>query len=404
MKIVHINVTCGKGSTGVIVEEISDLLRKQGHEVYIAYGQGHSDYPNSYRIGSDLENKLHSLINTRILGEEGTGSICATKRLVKWLDNINPDIVHLHTFHSNYVNYEILFNYLIKKQIKVCWSFFDCWPFTGICTHFTENKCWKWRIECDKCPHINGNGCPTWFFDRSKKMFNLKKRLFTQLKDLNIIVCSEWLKSEVKKSFFRNKTIHMVYNWIDSTKFSEFHDDSIYDKYGLDRKKKYLVSVSAFWNETTTRFIDAYRLAEILPSGYQLVLIGSKTTKRELHPNMIHINYVEGTDELSKLYSKALAFVGFSVEDTFGKVFAESMLCGTPAVVFDSTACPEVVGDTGYAVPPHDVEAMFEKVKEIELNGRDYYNQRCKEKVLSSYGYEQNVNKYISIYETMLLK
>ena len=75
------------------------------------------------------------------------------------------------------------------------------------------------------------------------------------------------------------------------------------------------------------------------------------------------------------------------------------MLCGTPCVVFNSTACPEVVGDTGYAVEPHDVQAMFEKVKEIDHNGRDFYSQRCKDLVMSRYGYEQNVNKYIDIYE-----
>ena len=122
-------------------------------------------------------------------------------------------------------------------------------------------------------------------------------------------------------------------------------------------------------------------------------------TQKELLPNMKHIDFVAGTKELSKLYSTAIAFAGFSVEDTFGKVFAEAMLCGTPCVVFNSTACPEVVGDTGYAVAPHDVAAMLEKINEIDSNGRDYYSQRCKDLVLSRYSYEDNVGKYIDIYE-----
>lgn len=404
MKVAHINVTCGKGSTGVIVVEISECLKEKGHQSFIAYGLDKSDYPNSFKIGSKLEAKLHALFNTRIMGEEGTGSIRATKKLVKWLDSINPDIVHLYTFHSNYVNYEILFNYLIKKQIKVCWSFFDCWPFTGGCTHFAANQCRKWETECDICPHFNGNGCHTWFFDRTKKMFNLKKRLFTQLKDLNIIVCSEWLKSEVEKSFLGNKSIHMVYNWIDMAKFSEIHDDTIYEKYGLDRSKKMIISVSAGWDDISTRYTDALRLAELLPDNYQLVIVGSLTSKRPLHKNMKHINFVNGTKELSKLYSAALAFVGFSVEDTFGKVFAESMLCGTPAVVFDATACPEVVGDTGYAIGSHDVAEMMEKVKEIDHNGRTFYSGRCKERVMTNYDYATNVDKYIEIYQNLYNK
>ena len=399
MKVVHINVACGTGSTGVMVVEIAEQLKKKGPEAYIAYGQGHSDYPNSYRIGSDFENKCHALINTRIWGEEGTGSFFATKRLIKWLDQIAPDIVHLHTFHTNYVNYSLLFTYLRNKKIPVCWSFFDCWPFTGGCTHFTENKCWKWKTECDKCPHLNGNGNPTWFFDKTKKLFNRKKKLIRQLTDLNIIVCSEWLKSEVQQSFLGDKPIHMVYNWIDLTKFREIHDDAIYQRYGIDKSKKILVSVSAGWDDISTRYADALCFAEILPDDYQLVIIGALSSKRPLHKNMVYIKYVQGTEELSKLYSAALAFVGFSVEDTFGKVFAETMLCGTPAVVFNATACPEVVGDVGYAVEPHNVVEMFEKVKIIESKGRDSYSALCKEQVVSRYSSEGNINKYISIYE-----
>ena len=402
MKVVHINVACGKGSTGVIVVEISELLKKKGYESYIAYGLGQSDYPNSYKIGSHLESKLHALINTRILGEEGSGSVCATKKLVKWLDSITPDIVHLYTFHSNYVNYEILFRYLISRHIRVCWSFFDCWPFTGRCTHFTEKKCRNWETECGKCPHLKNAGNITWFFDKTNKMFKMKKNLIPQFRDLNIIVCSKWLKSEVKKSFLGDKPIHMIYNWIDTAKFSEIHDDSIYEKYGLDKNKKLLLSVGQDWGKFNTRYQDACRLANILPDDYQLAIVGGKEKDLVIQDKIVYIPYVAGTHELSKLYSAALAFTYFSVEDTFGKVIAEAMLCGTPAVVFNATACPEVVGTTGYAVPPHDVEAMLESVKEIERRGSDFYIQRCKDKVIADYGYEKNVNKYISIYEDML--
>ena len=399
MKIVQINATCGHGSTGVIAVEIADILKKRGHEAYIAYGQGTTDYPDSFRIGTARENKIHALWNTRVLGEEGTGTKRGTGLFLNWLDEIKPDIVQIHNLHSNCLNYEMFFTYLKEKQIPVVWSFCDCWPFTGKCTHFVANGCRKWETECGNCPQLHTSGSITWFFDKTRKMFNLKKKWTAGLKSLDIIVCSHWLKSEVQKSFLKAYPIHMIYNWIDMTKFCEIQDDTVYEKYGLNRNKKIIVSVSALWDDRTTRFADALRLAEVLPEKYQLVLIGKKVTQKELLPNMKHIDFVAGTKELSKLYSTAIAFAGFSVEDTFGKVFAEAMLCGTPCVVFKSTACPEVVGDTGYAVAPHDVAAMLEKINEIDSNGRDYYSQRCKDLVLSRYSYEDNVGKYIDIYE-----
>ena len=194
----------------------------------------------------------------------------------------------------------------------------------------------------------------------------------------------------------------MIYNWIDQEKFRPIVDESIYSKYGVDNTKKVLVSVSASWGDNNTRLSDAIRLASILPDDYELVLIGKLVSKRELPNNIVHIDFVKGTDELSKLYTCALAYVNFSVEDTFGKVMAEAQLCGTPAIVFDATACPEVVGDAGFVVPPHDVKAMFSCVEEIAKLGRDYYSEKCIDYVKTNFNYHINVGEYLKIYERIL--
>lgn len=404
MKVVQINVTCGQGSTGVIAIEIAELLKSNGHKAYIAYGQGKSYYPDSYRIGCDMGNKLHALVNTRILGEEGSGSVFSTKSFLKWLDRIQPDIIHIHNLHTNFLNYKLFFQYVVKKNIPVVWSFFDCWPFTGRCTHFTENGCRRWESECHNCPQFKTSGNRSWFFDQSRKLYLQKKQWFQDIKKLDIIVCSNWLKGEVEKSICNNHPIHMIYNWIDVEKFKEVHDSSIYSNYHLNANKKTLVSVSALWDDNTTRLTDAIRLANILPEDYQLVIIGKKTSKLEIPQNIIHVDYVAGTQELSKLYSCALAYVNFSVEDTFGKVMAEAQLCGTPAIVFNATACPEIVGDVGFVVPPHDVNEMLEKVIEIEKNGRGYYSQRCIEYIKKNFDYHKNVNEYLNVYNSILEK
>lgn len=402
MKVVQINVTCGQGSTGVIAVEIAELLKQNGHESFIAYGQGKSSYPGSYRIGCDIDNKIHALVNTRIWGEEGSGSIISTINFLKWLEIIRPDIIHIHNLHTNFLNYNLFFRYLANKRIPVVWSFFDCWPFTGRCTHFTEIGCRRWERECYDCPQFKTSGNRSWFFDKSRKLFLQKKQWFNTIADLDIIVCSHWLKREVEKSICKEHPIHMIYNWIDVEKFHWIHDGGVYERYHLDPTKKVLVSVSAFWDDKTTRLNDAIRLASILPKEYQLAIIGKKTSTKEIPENIVHIDYVAGTQELSKLYSCALAYVNFSVEDTFGKVMAEAQLCGTPAIVFDATACPEIVGDAGFVVPPHDVEAMMDKIYEIANNGRNEYSARCIKYVKDNFDYRKNVNEYIRVYESIM--
>ena len=404
MRILQINVVCGHGSTGVIAVEIAELLEQNGHECYIAYGQGTTTYKKSYKIGSRIESLLHSLIFSRILGMQGFGSIWATKRLVRWIEKINPDLIQLQTLHCHFLNLPILFKYLKKKGKPVVWSIHDCYSFTGKCTHFTVSGCRRWETGCHDCPQLHTSGAKTYFFDQTARLYNIKKRLFTSLDDLTLISCSNWLKSELQHSFFKEKPINMIYNWIDCAKFKPIHDNSIYESYGIDPSKKYLIGVSAVWDPKQSRYQDALRLAEILPEEYQLVLVGKLVGKVESRKNVCQIPYVNGVEELSKLYSSAVAFVGFSVEDTFGKVIAEAMLCGTPAIVFDSTACPEVVGDSGFVVPPHDVEGMLRCVRTIEEQGREKFSTRSIEYVKANYDYTQNVTKYLDLYQSILDK
>ena len=402
MKIIHINATCGRGSTGLMAVEISELQRRNGHETYIAYGTGKSNYPGAYCIGNDWDHKLHSLINTRLYGEEGTGSILATRQLLKWIDSIQPDIIHLHNIHNHFLNFHLFFRYIITKSIPIVWMFPDCWAFTGKCYHFTEAGCMRWKTECHDCPQLRKSGPMTWFFDKSRKIYHLKQQLFQSLRYLDIVTISKWLQGVTEQSIANIHPIHMIYCWIDREKFHERKDDSIYERYGLDRNKKILISVSAQWIDSKTRLTDAIRLAKLLPDDYLLILVGQMLSKQKLPHNIIHLGYVNGTEEMSKLYSAALAYVNFSVEDTFSNVTCETHACGTPFIVFNSTALPEVAAIKEFIVPPHDIEAMLEKVKEIARNGREYYSRRCVEHVTKNFDYETNVNRYLELYEQAL--
>ena len=58
MKVFMINTVCGTGSTGKICTEIAEVLKSEGHECIIGYGQGTTTYENAYKIGGKLENHL----------------------------------------------------------------------------------------------------------------------------------------------------------------------------------------------------------------------------------------------------------------------------------------------------------------------------------------------------------
>jgi glycosyltransferase involved in cell wall biosynthesis len=64
------------------------------------------------------------------------------------------------------------------------------------------------------------------------------------------------------------------------------------------------------------------------------------------------------SEELLWLYNAAEVLVAPSIYEGFGLTPLEAMACGTPVVVSNVSAFPEVVGDAGLLVDPHNVEEL----------------------------------------------
>lgn len=397
MKVLQINSVCGTGSTGRIAVQISDYLNGHNIENYIAYGFGTSDRLNTYCIGSSLDAHMHSFMS-RKLGWQGKLSHIPTWKLIRYMKRINPDIVHLHNIHGHYLNYKILFKYLKKKKCHVVWTFHDCWPITGKCAHFTEAKCEKWKKMCFECPQLDRY--PDSERDRSRKSYMEKKKVFTSLSQLHIVTVSKWLKSVVKESFLGDADILCVYNGVDVDRFS-FCDNSLREQYKLDGKFV-ILSVASVWNKG--KGLEQFAaLAKTLKEDEVIVLIGITPEQQKCLPgNIIGIPSVKEQQILAQWYSIADVYINFSIEETFGLVVAEAMACGTPAIVMNRTACPEVVdSDTGFVLEPLDIDAVRNAIKTIKLKGKKMYFAKCNERIRRLFDQELMQRGYYELYKKL---
>ena len=117
------------------------------------------------------------------------------------------------------------------------------------------------------------------------------------------------------------------------------------------------------------------------------------------------VTYFPGTDDvhfLASLYNLADVFVQTSLEETFGKVTAEALACGTPVVCFDSTANPELLGPgCGTVVPAGDVDAMLTAMRRILEQDKQDYRTACTEQVRTHFNREENVKQYLELFHRL---
>lgn len=397
MKVIQINTVSGYGSTGRIVVDLTNEIVKHGNAAFIAYGQKDSSYTNSFRIGTSLENKWHNILS-RVFDRQGFFTIRGTKKLIKHIVEINPDIIHLHNLHGNYININILFKFLAQSEIPVIWTLHDCWPFTGHCAYFDYVSCHKWVGGCYECP-LSKSYPQSIFLDNSTSNYNIKKSLFNGVSNMTIVTPSEWLARLVKKSFLSKYDVTVINNGIDSNMFHIRNIDALRMKLGLENKIVLLgVSAEGFEGRKGLKYFK--ELAATLSSSYQLILIGaSKNDFKELPQNVIAISRTNNITQLAEYYSLADIFLNPTLEDNFPTTNLEALASGTPVITFNTGGSPEVVDETtGLVVDKMDSEGLLNAVLRMNNQFKKTNSINCRNKAVDYYDRKLMHEKYQNLY------
>lgn len=401
LKILQISSEVNVGSVGKVAEQLGEEIIKQGWESYIAYGRdGLQSLSKTFKIGSRFDKIKHG-IYTRITDRHGFASAKATKSLIKKVELIGPDIIHLQHLHGYYVNIEILFNYLSKKNIPVVWTFHDCWSFTGHCAHYEFIGCEKWLTQCEKCPQKSEYPKSS-LIDNSFRNYIDKKRLFNSIKNLTIIPVSKWLGEETEKSFLKNNSIKVIQNGIDLDRFNVSDEKIIINtKQNLNISDEFVIlGVANPWS--VKKGLDYFvALSERLSSDYKIVMVGlSKKQLKKLPNNIIGLERTKNVQQLSELYAAADIFLNPTLEDTFPTTNLESLACGTPVVTFKSGGSPEAISEeTGFVVEKEDIDGLENSIYKIKERSREYYQKACRHRAEKFFDKKKCFLEYIELYK-----
>ena len=348
------------GSTGSIMRGLHSQLSLHGVDSYCFWGRRHESIDDHMqRCATKPEVYLHGAM-TRLFDRMGFYSKRDTARLLQRLDEIDPDVVHLHNIHGYWVNIEMLFGWLAAHRCQVRWTLHDCWAFTGHCAY--SNSC----PQLDTYPKtISKASCARNFED--------KKRIFTSVppERMTLITPSQWLSNLVEESFLNGYPVEVRHNTIDRAVFRPT-PSAFREQYGIGDKFM-ILGVANPW--TGRKGLgDFVRLARELDTDRcTIVLVGlSKKQVRELPEGIIGLTRTDSPQELAGIYSTADVFFNPTIEDNYPTVNLEAEACGTAVVTYDTGGC----GETLRMCESRCVEGFPQAIEIIEKEMGDGFEEQ----------------------------
>lgn len=397
MKLLQINVSANLGSTGRIAEQIGLAAMKQGWKSYVAYGRDTGESAsNLIKIGNIFGLAPH-LLYSRLTGRHGLASVYATKKLVKQIKTIQPDIIHLHNIHGYYINYKILFEYLNSTDIPIVWTLHDCWSFTGHCAHFIHQQCYKWKEQCMECPYHMVY--PKAYTDSSKSNYDLKKFLYANNRNMHIVPASHWLLDFVKHSILQDKHLQVIHNGVDIETYKP-------SDISVNHTEVRVIGVASQWTKSKGLY-DFYDLRKRFDEKeLTITLVG--LTKQQIAELPKGINGIQRTNsmgELAALYVDADVFVNPTYADTFPTTNLEALACGTPVITYRTGGSPEAVTpETGFVVEQGDLDGVVKAIEEVRKYGKEHYSVACRKRAEEHFDKDKCFQKYIDLYKEILSK
>ena len=121
-----------------------------------------------------------------------------------------------------------------------------------------------------------------------------------------------------------------------------------------------------------------------------------------LPDNIIGIECTEDQRELALYYSTADIVLNLSYEETFGMTTVEGLGCGTPSIVYNKTASPELAAEEiCTVVEAGDTVKIMDAIKAIRTSNPIDISRKCRERALEKYDKVKAYEAYMQLYSAL---
>lgn len=228
-----------------------------------------------------------------------------------------------------------------------------------------------------------------------------------------IITVSETSRRDIIKIYnIAERKVVSIYNGVgeEFVKPSQEKKEAVMKKYNLP--EKFILYVGTLQpRKNVPALLEAFQclVSKWEIPGLKLVIVGGKghnydsridgVVKRyHLTDKVLFPGYIDSQD-LPSVYASARLFVFPSLYEGFGIPLIEAMGVGTPVVASNQSCLPEVVGEGGMVVDPHNTEMLAQAMRMLltdELKRKEFIEKGYKR--AAEFTWEKTAKKTLELY------
>ena len=260
-----------------------------------------------------------------------------------------PDLVIFGNLHAA-TRDSVAILQALGEKFPTFWVTHDFWLFTGRCGY--PGPCTKYLAGCDAtCP--TPTAYPELEPGKIAAAWQRKRRLLDSPQAPIVLGNSRWSRDIATRALAPgaarddSREAQVVVLGAPANVFKPVQRSASRAELGIGEEQFVIAfSVSAMSDE---RKGGKYLLAALEGANLQnltVLVIGTMDTAFEVTgANVLALGYVSDSRSLVAGLSAANVYIGPSLEETFGQVFVEAALVGTPSIGFDQTGVADAITD-----------------------------------------------------------
>jgi len=361
MRILLVITSLGVGGAERLVTALADEYASAGHEVVLARLHGEARLkPSDQRV------RLESFAMRRSLFGVLRGML-DFRRLIK---EFRPDVVNSHLVHAN----------ILTRLLRL----FVAMPRLISSAH-----------------NVNEGGV--------RRM--LAYKITDKLADLSTNVSQEAVAAFEKQGALKPGRMLPIHNGINTENFvfDAIGRAKVRAELSVEQNDKLLLAVGSLSPQKD--YFNLLRAFERLPRDRcptHLAIVGDGSLHVELNALAAslaikdRVFFLGVRHDIPELMSGCDVFVLSSAWEGFGLVVAEAMACERAVVATDCGGVREVVGESGFLVPPRDHLALSRKLEEVlNMTGKDLNQIGCsaRRRIVENFSLGATADRYLNVYK-----